>query len=467
MLGILDNIRYENINISEEGNFVKQVKLLYNELDDNLINTFKENYKNIRNIEDNIKLIFCCSEQIEISNYNDFKQLIENRNYFEVFDDCEDDKITLKIEINKIIYNNTYNIYDSQEFNRWITNKKYTNFINYIQENFDINKKIIFNYVNEQKLNIDFNLIAFVSQDNYQENIKTPIDYDRQEILNNMTDICNTNINNLQLIPTDFYCSNTDFKDDILYQYMSKVCLFLSAIFIADISIYKNDYLKLIIKGYKTKTINLHDDNIPYDKNTFYKTFQFIYDSNSLYTRVLLARNIIAENITDDNFNIFYINKNILDIMISNYNLHLKDNMQKYLDYKIDITNIIQQNCENISKLVSNLLSDFFKLILFYLSFYITNILTNNAFLPRWLYLSLSLFFLAMTLSHNIWQYKNYISAIYRNSDYYSDILNNEEYKTLIDKNILIKNIKKFFKIANIILVLMFIFFIIVSSVFL
>jgi|GEM_PF-2255641 len=163
----------------------------------------------------------------------------------------------------------------------------------------------------------------------------------------------------------------------------------LSIIFIADYSEIVDDSIKVRIRGYRffDELLNLSKiqsfTSSPETKHLYYNIFDWVYgdnNENNTSEKIGLSRNIITLDVKDS---LLDITPRTLESIKSNYEIYLRENVDRYIEIKNKITDsIIDMSLKN-RELIDRFANDFKNSLLtvqtFIFTVLILNIINNNA----------------------------------------------------------------------------------------
>lgn len=383
------------------------------------------------------------------------------------------DVIDFKLEISKSINNNTLSVYDLDSFGNYLSSLSLSGIIHSFYSTCKHN--FFFFEIQNTSINLTSysNTFCFKTKDSLFEKVYSM----NLDVIKNRKTICNfLNDETFNYEPDSFVLSSTiNDKIDILF---SKLKIVYSLVSIFDISQIKDNSISLSVNGYKSTELNIDFRSLDIiNANLYYEIFSWIYSEGTLSDKVGIARNIISLYLV--NSNNINIDKSALSAIKSNYNMYLKENVEKYLDLKSKIVESLISFEKSINELSSTVTDGFIKNLGAIGTFIITAIIMNsfsekklnNIFTKDITIISLalilvSLIYLAYTLIETKSKLRNLIFTYYRFKNGYTDILVRKDINILFNKNRFfkrdIKRIKNKIKLFSIIWTLVLFVFLLV-----
>jgi|GEM_PF-6267800 len=338
----LNHLKDIKSSISEDFEFFTEEFILS-------INKFKNFYS-----KENLKIIFnqiknkdsliikinIQSNNIAFREINDiestFKEL--NTNIYE-----EDDEVSIEFEVTK--NSDLCNIYSFKNFIKWLVTSNINSFFDKIKKYNNRNEQIYFRILDEEEHLFYSSKFIFYSYNKSIDNLKDLKKYpNKLSIKENQKENCLfSNSNDITFLPDDFKLIEKS-KNDLFNKLFNKICFFIIISYISNISEIKKNSMFFKIYGYKSISGNLKFESIIDDNilNVYFKIYEWIYiaSSNSNTTDKLeISRNIISLHTVNNN--ICNINGDVFSSIKSNFNIYLKDNVQKYLEVKQQISSFI------------------------------------------------------------------------------------------------------------------------------
>ena len=354
--------------------------------------------------------------------------------------------VNLNITIKKQITSNKISIFNIVTFlNNFIDNSIINN-LKFFNSRFEYNSNIIFvNYDNEYMLNT--NSIVMTNND---DDIKID-QLDRRDLLERCNSVSNFS-NNIEysLLPEDFSIITTN-MDNRFTERFQEIKILFCLLYLADFSAIDEDKLKLRLNGYRNKDYVIDLEKFKYEKKyeEFYKIYRWVFQDANEYDKIALTRNVIS---------MYCKYADILDIdqktflsIKSNYNIYLKENVDKYIELKNKLTEFIIDTSNQINDIIGNFIGNFEKNIIAFVTFILgtiianivsdsplDNILTKDVITIILAILGGSLVYLIITIVETYYKFLAYKRNYYNLKEEYIDILNEQ------DINLIFKNDREY-----------------------
>lgn len=418
-------------------------------------------------IENNLR------DMVEISLTNtigDYRKLVSNslENYNEEYKEFinaldKDEDISICVNIQKNIKDNTISIYD---FNAFVENLLEKTLCK-IMRSFSLllqDKSYLILEIQDSEIMFCTDTMIFKGVSYQNIDIDTDKLIDRLEQLNKCKVASNFyGINEYGLIPNDF---------DIVHPYLSnqftslfeKIKMILSLAYISNTANIENDSLIIHIMG--QRNVNYKTD-LDIDKlkvnNQFYKIYKWVYTDGNPVDKAIIARSLISLHckLTD----LLNIDEAIFSSIKSNYELYQKDNVVQYLELKNKLSEYILDACTKIND-ISHLLMDRLKnnilaFLTFMLTAFLANLLSdsplNNIFTKDvasiiYLVLTGSIIYLIISLEETKSTMKKLDKSYQKLKENYDGLLDENDIKNIFkDDEILNENKEEVKRVANMI----------------
>lgn len=320
----------------------------------------------INEIDDSFKITSTekNNETVKIAAFNDY-----------LSDLNETEEIRIDIEIQKKIIDNKMSIYKFNNFNGYLLSLSIAEILKLIEYNLGENNCLIYELFDSDCLIATKSMIFKPVNNTY---INTELDR-KEKILN-----CKKASNffcsfNSSLLPDDFYfivnCLENPYKN-----IFDKIKSLLSIIYIANSSELNENILKVQISGQRTENYKYYIDKDIYSNDNLYYIYNWIYTDGNAIDKAMLARNIISLHCKYTNF-IETDEKTIISIK-SNYELYLKENVDKYIEIKNKMTEflslLIDQSKDIVLDIMGSLEKNIFAFFTFLITVFITNIISEK-----------------------------------------------------------------------------------------
>jgi hypothetical protein len=399
-----------------------------------------------------------------------YKQKPE-KDYTDFFVDLlPNDDITVNIEVNKNIVDCKLSVYSYYEFSKDFLSNDYQHLIsifNSLLENLDF---LIFDVL-DADIFWCTKTMAFI----HNENILFSPKVNRKERLNiSKSTFYNYSSPCIELIPDDFFIL-TDYNGNIFTDIFNRLTTILSLSYISSISSINDNKIKCQINGQRNLYFHYECDLIKANME-LYLIYDWIYTDGNPIDKSIIAHNIISLHCKFTE--IIYIDEKTLSSIISNYQLYLKDNVNKYLDAKNKVSEYICNIVAKVGNDSTELLSDFKKNLVAIFGFMITvvlanivsdrplnNIFTKDVTLVIELTLLGSLFYFLICLYEAIYKFNKNKIAYKTLKKNYSDVFSAEEIDQIFDKDGLYNKSKKSVKIGICIYSILWVVFVTIAVI--
>jgi hypothetical protein len=323
---------------------------------------------------DNVSVEFNIDDNNWIRYSDDFKDFESDINKeYSVKD--EDSELNLKIRISKNTSECT-TIYSLDKFIEYISDldlksilemfnnldNEHTSFIVFevLENSFEPfrTSKFVFNKAGNKDLNVNV--------------------LDRKDLLIRRDNLCNfQNAISYKYIPQDFYL-DSDCKYPEFKALFDKLLAFFSIVFIANISSLDKTNFFFQVDGYKglKNKFNFSEELSINSSHTFFEIYNWCYKEGNLADKLSIARNLIPINVSDNN--ILAINSGILQTLYSNHNIYLKENVQRYLEIKNNISMLLTELSSKANEIVFQFIEQLKKNIFAFLTYFGTVIVFNS-----------------------------------------------------------------------------------------
>ncbi|MGX9755992.1 hypothetical protein ACWYRQ_06930 [Clostridioides difficile] len=344
--------------------------------------TFTCNGNELPSIE-NIKFIlnkFPIRDEVKIKLYNDYEETIIFDNHkdeiigYEVEDFYEDSKgdteVSISLEINKIIGQNTLSVYNFEKFSDSILDKSHREILGIFSDFLQDKEYLIFELY-------DSNLLFWTNTmvfKNYKQN--TP---EIKFLRNNKIEICKQissfyNVTDYELIPDDFeIISNSN--NNIFEEIFSKLRTLMSMIYVSNTAIIDNESLNVEIIGQRKTCFNYNINTQLVNNDELYKIYKWIFTDGNSVDKAIIARNIISLHCQYDD--ILRTDQKTFSSIQSNFSLYQRDNVVKYIELKNKLGEYIIKIVTETNDIVIGLTDKFKKNIIACFTFIFTIVLAN------------------------------------------------------------------------------------------
>lgn len=283
---------------------------------------------------------------------------------------------------------------------------------------------------------------------------------DRMKFIEHKNYYCNYNSKiKIKLIPSDFNVINKEKSDKELELIISKLCTYLSLIYICDFSEFEGDIFRYKIFGYKTIDRKINNSDISTLKsNNLITLFKWIYaNESSISDKLGITRNILSLYLTNEGIEM--IDDSVLSSCRSNYSIYLKENVEKYIEVKTQQIFLLNSTIEEIGDINKLYIKGFQQSLTAMFTFFSTTLLfnvistgkINNIFTLEISVISIAIIlvsFIYMKISHmNAMNSFERIEKKYnKNKEMYLDIMDKEDIEKIFGGDIYFNDEKDNYK---------------------
>lgn len=316
-------------------------------------------------------------QKFSIKNENDERWTYNNEDTYNKFinNTLSGQVLTLEIKVKKFIKDGVMTVYNLDGFGEDLIKLDKNKFLETFSDLLkDIDNYIVFE-TQEDIIPFNTNTIYFTSHAGLVSPVST---IERKELTNKYKDVTFIPIPFIyNLIPEDFNWISSH-KANKFEEIFNKINTILSLMYISNTSTIENEYVKGNIIGQRNLEYNIDITSLNSNDNIF-KIYKWIYTDGNHVDKSIIARNILS--IHCKLLTIQNINKDIVLLIYSNYNLYLKSNADKYLEAKEQISNsiikIINESRQYSYKLLAQMGSNLVAVFVFILTVVLTSITSS------------------------------------------------------------------------------------------
>lgn len=403
-------------------------------------------------IRDNL-FIFIESDGYEICRYSKDTNIDEFlKKIKESLEDEDDENYLITLKIDKLVNEGNLTIYDASSFAIFLEGLKLQQIL-YSFNRFILEYGGIY-FRSYEIICGDSDSIHFLKE-NEEINL---INSRRSELITMRSQITTyLNSSEYDLVTEDFILyrkTNNDNINNVFY----KLSILYSIIGISDVSIIKDDKLKLIINGYR-RIEAIVDYNGIYDEklNEYLKVYTWIYDNNinnNFVDKVGIARNVISSSINENS--ILNGIEGLFNSICSAHSIYLKENVKEYLEVKAKVTEFLFDLSSKMSELSNEIGKAMLNNIIAFLGLYIGIFITSavsegqqQIFSKDISYMSILLLigsfgYLLLSIWEEYSEYKRYKEIYERFKKSYNDVLDNNDIESIFKNDEYLKNDKNY-----------------------
>jgi len=172
--------------------------------------------------------------------------------------------------------------------------------------------------------------------------------------------------------PDYFYINDVEGVDSSnLIEFISKISLVYSLIFIFDSTEINRDEIGLSISGLKTLKYSLNFKNLNNKLlKHYYRIYNWIYsEENKIEDKIGLSRNILTAYLKESNID---IDESVFSSILSSNQIYVKGNISKYFEVRNKITEQVEQTVTGVSKSIESFSNNFQKSSFVFISFFLS-----------------------------------------------------------------------------------------------
>lgn len=357
IVNIVNLLKYKKIRISET------VKILNIEIEeiDNIKNS-KDVYNllNLAKKPDTIKISISYYDEYEITITKDTPADMLDE-FFEIEKECVNIRIyIIKTETINTIHIKYINIYYAEYFEKYLNHLEIKDLISSFNILLQDCIFLIFKtddkktYLKTNSLLIGNNKEIF---ENYNSHRLIKLDNLRKNLSFN-GDIA------INVLPEDFNIIDSKISNSLENKFLN-IKTILSIIYFSDNSLVNKNQLTSSVYGKK------RNYDLKYINDICFKLYQWIFENENYYDKLVISKNILST------LNTYDISEESLNIILSNYSLLQRKNIDKYFELKKDLANSIIENSQNYSSIVHKILSTFSRNLVGFLGFIFTIVIVN------------------------------------------------------------------------------------------
>lgn len=326
---------------------------------------------------DHATLSFTISGEAE-STCGDEDSLLRVRAH--IHDSTDEEWVRIKLTINKSVQDSALSVYSLQHFASFISNASVKDFLTSVSDRFTgaLNFEVFEKISEFGSKTIRFSCARPGGPGGLQDNgayklIRgTKLALFRESCLVTGFSALNGN-----LLPSDLHLEGES-SFPVIENKFNEACSILTLTFLANNSeAQSNGGFTYRFHGYKTVT---YADVLPSEAscscNYLYRIFEWCYEGGNGADKLGLVRNIVSIHLNADGKPQF--DKQLLDAILSNYQIYLKGNIQSYLEVKNKIGELLVDFIGRASAISDDLLSSLKNNVAIIVTFLLTVVVVNG-----------------------------------------------------------------------------------------
>lgn len=324
-------------------------------------------------------------DRLTIKLRNDSEDILYLRNYenslidlSQITEDLsEDDSICIRIEIRKAVKDCRFSIYDYDSFVSDLLSRPLDKILCWFAEKLAGSEGLLFE-VFDDDVTFSTRTLAFKS---CKDATFKPTISRRQRLSDCKSTSHFYTMSSLELIPDDFIAQGIVSANVRLQQLFGRIATILSLAYVASSSSIVNDRMQIQISGQRTVNHDFDINDIAEDE-TWQNIYTWIYTDGNPADKAIIAHNVISLHCKYEA--ILNLDDVVLDAIIANYKLYLRDNVDKYLNLKRDIAKFIRDVVSQVGAYALEILGSFKKNLLAMSAFLFTVVLTRIGNTKKW-----------------------------------------------------------------------------------
>lgn len=304
--------------------------------------------------------------------------IVKNNNIDEILDNFNrlrviEDKIEIKIKIEKDYKCGIISIYSLDNFIDWLLNKDIYEMMALFSSIYkSIDNLTFISY--DKEVEIITETLQIISD----KGLIKQKSINRQSILDSRLDITNIQKMEINIIPEDFNIKKYRYKNHELERRLDCIRDILSIIYIADVSLIGEEFSEFRINGYKSSDFKIfYNDVQKRSKNDqLYDIYRWIYNDGNLIDKSTIARNIVSLHCRYQS--ILDLDAENLNSIKTNYSYYLKTNTDEFLEEKKNLRLSIIEEGKLLSEALYGFIASMRKNLLAYFTFLATLIISNT-----------------------------------------------------------------------------------------
>lgn len=289
----------------------------------------------------------------------------------------ESDDIQVKIQIDKAVSENKFSIYDFESFSRDLLCRPLVDILGWFSTLLTHKKHLVFE-VFDFEIMLSTGTLAFISND---ESEFSPKVNRLQRLRACKETVCFYNMDNFEVIPEDFAIDGVEQNADCIKQLFKKLVTILSLIYTASSSSITESTLALQISGQRTVSYTVDLETI-HENNRWFQIYSWIFTDGNHTDKALIAHNVISLHCKYADF--LNLDEKVYDSIKTNYNLYLRNNVDRYLDLKRDISIFIRDVVAQVGDNALAILNKFKANLFAIFGFLFTVVLTKVGSTQKW-----------------------------------------------------------------------------------
>jgi hypothetical protein len=313
--------------------------------------------------DDIVKFANCQSEAVDYSSLTD--ELLAK------------DIINVKIQIDKAVSEGKFSIYDYESFVTDLLPRSLPEIIGWFSRLLSGQESLQFEAF-DYDISFSTRTMAFESS----EDASFRPTVNRAQRLNDCKDSAYFyNMNTYEVIPDDFIIQGIVRANTRLQMLFGKIATILSLAYVSSSSSIEDSKMKIHINGQRTVNYAMSLVDI-FEDDKWQNVYTWIFTDGNPTDKALIARNVISLHCKFET--ILNLDAAVFDAIKTNYNLYLRNNVDKYLDMKRDIAKFIRDVVAQVGEHAVSMLNKFKNNLLAIFGLLFTIVLTRIGNSQKW-----------------------------------------------------------------------------------
>lgn len=281
-----------------------------------------------------------------------------------------DEIVEVSIRIDKTVESNRFSIYDFDEFSKHLQSRSLTDVLSWIASCMSSISHIIFE-VFDSDISFATGTMAFVSRENSEFSPKI----NRQERIQLCRDISSFyNMESYEVTPDEFMIEGIYQADNCFRILFGKLATILSIAYATPSASIENNMLNIRVENLKVAPYSIELAEIS-ENREWLSIYNWIFTGGNPTDKALIAHNAMILHCKYAD--LFGVDEKLYGSIESNYNLYLKENVDRYLGLKRELSDYIQNVISQVGEHTTSILVQFKKNLIAIFGFIFTIVLTG------------------------------------------------------------------------------------------
>lgn len=291
---------------------------------------------------------------------------------------CNHANQKFKLAITKNIEPGIRSVYDDAWFLDFMQSRPFPYLLSILSQRIH-ERKLVFEYQDKEIPTTYSSSICFKTA-NSEEKLWALDDKIRELRLSKSRELCHWYKENVNITPDDLYFTQDGEGTLNLRELLDKSCLAFTWMHVADYVEFKDNSVRFYLNGLRSYSCDIPNDGViaqPYDTESvkpMVDIYQWCYSEGNFMDKMMIVRNILSVNLKQDTLS---IPVNTFNSVLSNFKIFQKENVERYLKMRNDLSDKLIGLQREINKLADDYLSEYKKNIVAFLSFVVPMIVVR------------------------------------------------------------------------------------------